>query len=116
MKVGIYGAGGMGTVLGAYISKAGYDIDLINRNKDHVLGLNKNGAQIIGKTNFTQKVKAILPEEMKDKYDIILLMTKQRYNKEVVESLIPYLYEESLVCTMQKWFAGRFLSPMQSQR
>lgn len=101
MKVGIYGAGGMGTVLGAYISKAGYDIDLVNRNKDHVLGLNKNGAQIIGKTNFTQKVKAILPEEMKDKYDIILLMTKQRYNQEVVESLIPYLYEESLVCTMQ---------------
>ena len=101
MKVGIYGAGGMGTVLGAYISKAGYDIDLINRNKEHIGALNLEGAKIIGKINFTQKVKAILPEDMKDKYDIILLMTKQKYNKEIAESLIPYLKQNSLVCTMQ---------------
>ena len=64
MKVGIYGAGAMGTVLGAYISKAGYEIDLINRNKEHVEALNKDGAKIIGKINFVQKVKALLPSEL----------------------------------------------------
>ena len=32
MNVAIYGAGAMGTVLGAYITKAGYDIDLIKFN------------------------------------------------------------------------------------
>ena len=57
MNVAIYGAGGMGTILGAYITKAGYDIDLINRNKDHVSMLNKEGAKIIGKIEFIQKVK-----------------------------------------------------------
>ena len=31
MKAAIYGAGSLGTVLGAYIAKAGYQIDLINR-------------------------------------------------------------------------------------
>jgi len=101
MKVAIYGAGGMGTVLGAYISKAGYEIDLINRNKEHVESLNLEGAKIIGKANFTQKVKAILPEEMIDMYDIILLMTKQKYNKEISKSLLPFLKPNSLVCTMQ---------------
>ena len=101
MKVAIYGAGGMGTVLGAYISEAGYEIDLINRNKEHVEALNLEGAKIIGKANFTQKVKAILPEEMKEMYDIILLMTKQKYNKEIAESLLPYLKPNSLICTMQ---------------
>ena len=101
MNVAIYGAGAMGTVLGAYITKAGYEIDLINRNKDHVEGLNQNGAKIIGKIEFNQPVKALLPENMKTKYDIILLMTKQRYNKEIVKSLVPYLNDKGVICTMQ---------------
>ena len=42
---------------------------MINRNKDHVKGLNENGAQIIGKVTFTQKVVALLPEEMTNQYD-----------------------------------------------
>ncbi len=101
MKVAIYGAGAMGTVLGAYISKAGYEIDLINRNKEHIEGLRKNGAKVIGKVNFTQVVNALLPEEMVDKYDIILLMTKQRFNSEIVKSLIPFLSDKGVICTMQ---------------
>ena len=101
MKVAIYGAGAMGTVLGAYITKAGYDIDLITRNKSHVEGLKKNGAVISGKANFTQKVNAFLPEEMNKKYDIILLMTKQLDNKNVVKKLVPFLTEKGVICTMQ---------------
>jgi 2-dehydropantoate 2-reductase len=65
------------------------------------MALNKNGAHIIGKIDFVQKVNAILVDEIKDKYDIILLMTKQRLNNEIVNSLLPYLKEDSLVCTMQ---------------
>ena len=76
MKVAIYGAGAMGTVLGAYIAKAGVDIDLINRNEKHVVALKEKGAHIIGTVDFTQKVNALLPSEMSEKYDIILLMTK----------------------------------------
>ena len=30
-----------GTVLGAYLSKAGVDVDLITRNKEHVDAMNK---------------------------------------------------------------------------
>lgn len=101
MKTAIYGAGAMGTVLGAYIAKAGYEIDLINRNIEHVKALNEKGAQIIGKVNFVQKVKAILTEDIKEQYDIILLMTKQRFNQEIVKSLLPFLKEDSIICTMQ---------------
>ncbi len=101
MNVAIYGAGAMGTILGAYITKAGYDIDLINRNLDHIKSLKKDGAKVIGKIEFTQVVKALLPEEMTKKYDIIFLMTKQRFNKEIVKSLVPFLSKKGVVCTMQ---------------
>lgn len=36
MKVCIYGAGSLGTVLGAYVAKSGEEIDLVNRNKAHL--------------------------------------------------------------------------------
>ncbi len=101
MRVAIYGAGAMGTILGAYITKAGYSIDLINRNKEHTTALKITGASIIGKTKFTQKVSALFPEEMTGKYDIILLMTKQRYNEEITTFIKPFLNEDSIVCTMQ---------------
>jgi 2-dehydropantoate 2-reductase len=101
MKVAIYGAGAMGSILGAYITKSGYSIDLINRNKEHIEVLKESGVTVTGKANFNQKVSALLPEEMTEQYDIILLMTKQRYNKEIMEFLIPYMKETGVVCTMQ---------------
>ena len=91
----------MGTILGAYISKAGYDIDLISRNKNHIKALKEKGAHVIGKTDFIQSVSALLPEEMTEKYDIFLLMTKQMNNKEIVKSLIPYMTDKAVICTMQ---------------
>ena len=110
MRVAIYGAGAMGTVLGAYITRADYNVDLITRNKSHVLGLNKSGAKISGKTNFIQNVNAMLPEQMKSKYDIILLMTKQLDNKKVVESLVPFLSNKGVICTMQNGLPERSVS------
>lgn len=101
MKVAIYGAGAMGTVLGAFIAKAGYQIDLVNHNKSHIKGLKNNGAKIIGKIEFTQKVNALLPEEMEEEYDVILLMTKQLDNVSVVKELLKNLKNDGVICTMQ---------------
>lgn len=101
MRVAIYGAGGMGTILGAYIAKAGYEIDLITRNQTHVEGLRTHGAHVIGTIDFIQPVKALLPEEMTGTYDIILLMTKQLDNRTVVKGLEPYLAKHGVICTMQ---------------
>lgn len=101
MRAAIYGAGAMGTVLGAYIARAGRDIDLINHNREHIAALKERGAHIVGTVDFTQKVNALLPEEMTKKYDIILLMTKQRMNGEIVAFLKDYLKEDGALCTCQ---------------
>ena len=101
MKCAIYGAGAMGTVLGAYIAKAGREIDLINRNREHIVALKEKGAHIVGTVDFVQKVNALLPEEMTEKYDIILLMTKQRMNGEIVRFLKDHLKEDGALCTCQ---------------
>ncbi len=100
-KYAIYGAGSLGTVLGAFITKNGGEVDLINRNKQHVAILNEKGAKITGTVNMTVPVKAITPDEMTEKYDVIVLLTKQLHNKEVVTMLKDFLSEKGVIVTLQ---------------
>lgn len=100
-RYAIYGAGSLGTVLGAYITKNGGKIDLINRNKAHVDALKANGAIINGTVNMTVPVNALTPDEMSGKYDVILLMTKQLLNCEVVTFLKDHLSEDGVIVTLQ---------------
>ena len=100
-RYAIYGAGSLGTVLGAYITKNGGKIDLINRNIAHVEALRKNGAKINGTVELTVPVTALTPDEMSGKYDIILLMTKQLLNREVVTFLKDYLADDGVIVTLQ---------------
>lgn len=88
-------------ILGAYITKNGGKIDLINRNRAHVEAIRRNGAVVTGTVNFTQKVEVYTPEEMTGKYDIIFLMTKQLQNREVVTFLKDFLTEDGVIVTLQ---------------
>lgn len=101
MRSAIYGAGSLGTILGAYINKAGVPVELINRNRAHVEALQRDGAKVVGTTEFTQPVTAYTPAEMSGSYDIIFLMTKQQYNKEVVTMLKDYLAADGVLVTFQ---------------
>lgn len=101
MRVAIYGAGSLGTILGAYITKNGGSVEFINRNKAHVEALKKGGAQVVGTVNFTQEVMAYTPEEMSGVYDIIFLMTKQQQNEQVVSSIKPFLADDGVIVTLQ---------------
>ena len=100
-RYAIYGAGSLGTVLGAYITKNGGKIDLINRNRAHIEALKKNGAIITGTVEMTVPVTALKPDEMSGRYDIILLLTKQLMNKEVVAFLKDYLADDGVIVTLQ---------------
>lgn len=101
MRTAIYGAGSLGTILGAYISKNGGQVDLINHNKAHVEALQSKGAHVVGTVEFIQKVNALTPEQMSGKYDAILLMTKQLRNEEVVGFLKDFLADDGVIVTLQ---------------
>ncbi len=109
MRVAIYGAGSLGTVLGAFVSRnapsgnpdLGSGIELYNRNISHIEALREHGAIIDGEISFTQPVKAFLPSEMEGKFDYIFLMTKQLENDSVVRFLSEHLKEDGAICTTQ---------------
>lgn len=100
-RCAIYGAGSLGTILGAYIARRGMSIELINRNKAHVDALNERGATVTGTIEFSQRVTALTPQQMTGKYDIIFLMTKQQQNAEVVNFLKDRLADDGVIVTLQ---------------
>lgn len=100
-RYAIYGAGSLGTILGAYITKNGGEVDLINRNAAHVEALREKGARIIGTVDMTVPVKALTPDEMEGQYNVIILLTKQLQNAQVVTFLKDYLTEDGVIVTLQ---------------
>lgn len=98
------GCGSMGTVLGAYISKAGIPIDMVDVNKAHVDALNSLGAQIGGAVSMAVPVKAILPEQMEGIYDVVFYFVKQTYNDAALEQLKPHMDANTVICTLQNGF------------
>lgn len=103
MRIAVYGAGALGTILGAYLTKnaSNAEIHLFNPNIKHVQALNDKGAIITGQIEFTQKVQAFLPDQMEGEYDYIFLLTKQLENARTIEFLKPHLKNDGALCTMQ---------------
>ena len=85
MNYAIYGAGSLGTVLGAYISEAGTEIDLISRNKAHVDALNDSGAIIEGGIEKTGPVRALTPDEAEKEYGFPKDYTRKLIETQMLE-------------------------------
>ncbi len=101
MRAAIYGAGSLGTILGAFIARKGGKIDLINHNQAHVKALQEHGAHVVGTVDFVQSVNAYTDAEMSGTYDLLFLMTKQQRNPEIVSFLKTYLADDGVIVTLQ---------------
>jgi 2-dehydropantoate 2-reductase len=101
MRLAVLGAGSMGTIAGALMTKSGYDVTLIDANRDHVDAMNENGAEITGKMKLTVPVTAVTPDQMDGDYDIVFYLVKQTNNENALKVLLSHLHKDSVVCTMQ---------------
>jgi 2-dehydropantoate 2-reductase len=95
------GAGSLGIIIGALISKGGVPVELVDVDTANVDALNANGARITGFMDLTVPVKACTPDTMNGQYDLVLLLTKQWNNAAALPALLPHLHDASTVCTLQ---------------
>lgn len=101
MRIAILGCGAMGTVMGAFLTRNGCPVDMVDNYQAHVDALNEKGAHIVGMVDMTVPVRAMTPEQMEGIYDLVFLFTKQTANDQVLPALLPHLGEHSTVCTLQ---------------
>jgi 2-dehydropantoate 2-reductase len=107
------GAGSLGTIVGAMMTKNGVNVTLIDANKAHVDMLNQAGATVTGSLDLKGiPVKAVTPDKMEGIYDIVFILTKQLVNVPVSKSLLPHLSEESIICTLQNGIPEENLSAL----
>ena len=102
MRAALMGAGSLGTIIAALVSKNGGTMTVIDANKAHVEALNTKGATVVGKMQLEGiPVTAITPDQMEGIYDIVILLAKQTYNAVALQQLLPHLGPDSVVCTLQ---------------
>ncbi|NLV17209.1 MAG: ketopantoate reductase family protein [Syntrophomonadaceae bacterium] len=101
MRMAIMGAGSLGTIIGALLTKNGYETDLIDSNVQHVEALNKSGAKIIGLMDLVQPVKALTPDQMTGEYDLYFYLVKSTQHDQALQHVVKHLKPDGVVLAMQ---------------
>ncbi len=85
MKIAVLGAGGLGSVIGAHLVKAGEDVIFIARG-ERAAFLRKNGIHVTGLADFTVPVAVTTdPQEVKD-VDILMVTVKTYDSESALQS------------------------------
>ncbi|MHA2102892.1 MAG: ketopantoate reductase family protein [Candidatus Hodarchaeales archaeon] len=105
-KIAIIGAGPSGGILGAYLSKAGFDVTLVDVWKKHMKAISKKGLRINGhkklKAKFNSSKLKLTTKDLKtDVPDIIFIAVKTPVLKRVVEDLKEIIKEDTLIVSYQ---------------
>jgi 2-dehydropantoate 2-reductase len=105
LKFTIVGAGAIGGLAGAYMSKAGHDVLMVDRWVEHVDALNANGLKIDGvRGRMTVPLRATTPERLAGPLEAVLLATKSQHTRDAVRQILPLLNRDSFVVSFQNGF------------
>jgi len=98
----IWGAGAIGGTLGAYLTRAGEDVLLVDIVEPHVEAMNRDGLAIEGPVEtFRQSVKALTPDQVTSRYKRIILAVKAHHTRDAVRTLKDHLADDGSVLSAQ---------------
>jgi 2-dehydropantoate 2-reductase len=102
MKILIWGAGAIGGTIGAYLTLAGYDVTMVDREADHVDVINEEGLSIVGPIDeFVVRVPAFTLDSITGEYDVILLCVKAQDTESAAQALAPHRTADGYVVSVQ---------------
>ena len=105
MKVTMIGAGAIGGLAGAYMTRAGFDVLLVDRWREHVDALNAHGLRVDGvRGEMRVPVKACTPDELEGPLEAVLIATKSQHTEGALEQLLPLFGPETFVVSYQNGF------------
>ena len=99
MKIIVLGAGAIGSLYGAKLSKSN-DVTLIAR-KEHADNINKNGLRITGIENRSYKLKASTKVDEIKENTLILLTTKVYDSKSAISEIKNLLRKDTVILCLQ---------------
>jgi 2-dehydropantoate 2-reductase len=102
-KIGIIGAGAIGGITGAFLSKAGWDVEIVCKYREIADITESSGLHVFGvKGDHHVRMKAVKDiGDMSGPKDIILHATKATDLPESARQMIPFLKEDTVVISLQ---------------
>jgi 2-dehydropantoate 2-reductase len=98
----IWGAGAIGGTIGAYWVRAGHNVVFVDQAADHVQAMNATGLAIEGPVEqFTVRVNAFTPDQVKGTYRRVVLATKAQHTEGATKQLAPHLAPDGYVLSAQ---------------
>jgi 2-dehydropantoate 2-reductase len=101
MKVTIVGAGAIGGISGAYLTKAGRDVTMVEPYKEHLERIRK-GVRIDGvRGEMIVPLDAVSPDELKGPLGLVLLAVKSSKTADALDRIRPLLESDTVVVSLQ---------------
>lgn len=101
MRIAVMGAGSLGTVVGALLTRGGLDVWMVDANEEHVGALNRNGARVVGEMELTQPVTAVVPGQMEGIFDLVIYQVKSTSDEAALPQVLSHLGPDSMLLTLQ---------------
>lgn len=103
ISIGVIGSGAIGGITAAYLSLAGYDVEIVCKYPKKAEEINNKGLHIIGvRGERFVPLKAVSEiEQMSGKKDILLLVTKAYDMPDAAKRALPFIKDDSLIVSMQ---------------
>jgi len=104
VRITIIGAGAIGSICGVYLTKAGRAVTLVEPWREHLERI-KKGAYIDGvRGEMTVPLNAIMPGEVKEPLELVLLAVKSGKTLEALENIRPFIHADTVVVSLQNGF------------
>jgi 2-dehydropantoate 2-reductase len=112
MGLTIMGAGAIGGTIGAYLTRAGHAVRLVDSDEAHVSAMQARGLTIQGfAETFTVRVDACAPSALTGgTLDTVLLAVKAQHTNDALAIIAPLLTPHSAVVSLQNGLCERIIS------
>jgi 2-dehydropantoate 2-reductase len=98
----VVGAGAIGGTVGARLVRDGHQVLFCDADAEHVAAINADGLSIEGPLEqFTVRARAVLPDELPDRLQTVLLAVKTQDTAAAIEQIGPLLAEDGVVVSLQ---------------
>jgi 2-dehydropantoate 2-reductase len=102
MKICFLGAGALGSAIGGALAEAGCDVHLVDRWKDHVDAMTRDGLKLREDgVDRIVRVKAALDAREVGVADLVIVLVKSYHTREAIESARAVVGERTAVMSMQ---------------
>ncbi|HWE61666.1 MAG TPA: 2-dehydropantoate 2-reductase, partial [Chloroflexota bacterium] len=113
MNLTIVGAGAIGGTVGAYLTRAGQTVRLVDRDQAHVTAMRQRGLTIHGGAEtFTVPVDAYAPSALTGPLDTVLLAVKAQHTRDALAEIAHLLTPRSAVVSLQNGLCEREIATL----